>query len=134
MPGPLFAWLPDGKHVVTVGLAVLSVETGESTGLTSQPPNLPADFSPAVSPDGRTVAFGRSSGYDTSDLYLLDLAPDLRPSSKPRRLTSMKGRKPHSSLDTGREETHLHFGRRRDQPSLASVGLRFETSRAITFR
>ncbi len=89
--GPQFAWFPDGKHVVTAGLAVLSVETGESTDLTSRPPNLPADSSPAVSPDGRAVAFGRSSGYGTSELYLLDLAPDLRARGDPRRLTSHKG-------------------------------------------
>ena len=99
MPGPLFAWFPDGKHVVTAGLAVFSVETGESTELTSRPPNLLADSSPAVSPDGRTIAFGRSSGYGTSDVYLVDLTPDLRARGDPRRLTSQKGPN-HSSFWT----------------------------------
>ena len=37
VPGPLFAWLPDGKWVVTGGLALLSTESGEMRSLTSPP-------------------------------------------------------------------------------------------------
>ena len=58
--GPSFAWLPDGKWVVTDGLALLSTESGETRSLTSPPTKSSSDFSPAVSPDGRTVAFSRS--------------------------------------------------------------------------
>jgi Tol biopolymer transport system component len=36
-PGPLFAWLPDSKRVVTSGLTLLSVESGETRSLTSPP-------------------------------------------------------------------------------------------------
>ena len=96
-PGPLFAWLPDGKYVVTAGLTILSVETGEARSLTSPPPTVAPDFSPAVSPDGHTVAFARSSGYTKSELYLLDLGADLRPKGDPRRLTSLK-RLSHSAF------------------------------------
>ena len=34
---PTFAWLPDGKWVVTDGLALLSTESGETRSLTSPP-------------------------------------------------------------------------------------------------
>ena len=61
---PLFAWLPDGKWVVTDGLALLSTESGEIRSLTSPPTKSSPDFSPAVSPDGRTVAFSRSTSYE----------------------------------------------------------------------
>jgi Tol biopolymer transport system component len=85
------AWLPDGKWVVTDGLALLSTETGETRSLTSPPVKSFPDCSPAVSPDGRTVAFGRTTGYGTSDIYLLELSEDLKPKGEPRRLTSLKG-------------------------------------------
>jgi Tol biopolymer transport system component len=87
---PLFAWLPDGKWVVTDGLALLSMETGETRNLTSPPVKMLPDLSPAVSPDGRTVAFSRSPAYTVSDIYLLELSEDLKAKGEPRRLTSLK--------------------------------------------
>jgi Tol biopolymer transport system component len=89
-PGPLFAWLPDGKWVVTDGLALLSTESGEIRTLTSPPTKLLPDFSPAVSPDGRTVVFSRSVNIGVSELYLLELTDDLKPKTEPRRLTSLE--------------------------------------------
>ena len=59
LPGHSFAWLPDGKWVVTAGLGLLSTESGETRSLTL-PPTSSADYSPAVSTDGHTVAFTRS--------------------------------------------------------------------------
>ena len=88
---PSFAWLPDGKWVVTDGLALLSTESGETRSLTSPPTKSSPDFSPAVSPDGRTVAFSRSASFGASEIYLLDLTEDLKPKGEPRRLTSLKG-------------------------------------------
>jgi Tol biopolymer transport system component/predicted Ser/Thr protein kinase len=96
-----FAWLPDGKWVVTDGLALLSTESGETRSLTSPPtklsfatqttrdPVLRSGFDPAVSPDGRTVAFSRSSG-GSWEIYLLDLDEDLKPKGEPRQLTFLK--------------------------------------------
>jgi Tol biopolymer transport system component len=88
---PSFTWLPDGKWVVTDGLALLSTESGETRSLTSPPTKSFIDYSPAVSPDGRTVAFSRSASWFRSDIYLLDLTEDLKPKGEPRRLTSLKG-------------------------------------------
>jgi serine/threonine protein kinase len=88
---PSFAWLPDGQWVVTNGLALLSTESGETHSLTSPPADSYADWSPAVSPNGQTVAFSRSAGYHVSDIYLLDLTADLKPQAEPRRLTFLKG-------------------------------------------
>jgi Tol biopolymer transport system component len=90
-PARSFAWLPDGQRVVTDGLAVLSIETREIASLTSSPTKSSSDLSPAVSPDGRTVAFSRSVSFDVADIWLLDLTEDLKPKGEPRRLTSLKG-------------------------------------------
>ena len=86
-----FAWLPDGKWVITDGLVLLSTESGETRNLTSPPTKSSFDFSPAVSPDGRTVAFSRSTGFVASDIYLLDLTEDLKPKGEPRHPISLKG-------------------------------------------
>lgn len=86
-----FAWFPDGKWVATAGLALLSAESGETRSLTSPLRKSSSDRHPAVSPDGRTIAFGRSTGYNVWDIYLLDLSEDLKPKGEPRRLTSLKG-------------------------------------------
>ena len=76
---------------MTDGLTLLSTESGETHSLTSPPTKTSPDYSPAVSPDGRTVAFSRWTSYDWSDIYLLDLTEDLKPKGEPRRLTSFKG-------------------------------------------
>jgi serine/threonine protein kinase len=89
--GQAFAWLPNGKWVITDGLVLLSTESGEKRSLTSPPTKSSFDSSPAVSPNGRTVAFLRSSGYMTSDIYLIDLTDELKFDAEPRLLTS--GRK-----------------------------------------
>jgi len=61
--GRSFDWLPNGKWVVTDGLALLSLETRETRGLTSPSPKSSSDHFPSVSPDGRTVAFIREDSY-----------------------------------------------------------------------
>ena len=91
---PYLAWLPDGKSLVTfdrpapgqtTGLCVLSVASGEKRFLTTPPPNT-SDVHPAVSPDGRTVAFVRAANLGASHLYLLSLGTDGRAAGEPRRL------------------------------------------------
>ena len=84
-----FSWFPDGKWVVTDGLVLLSTESGETRNLTSPPTNLIPDSSPAVSPDGRIIAFTRLTSILASDIYLLELSENLKPKGKPRRLASL---------------------------------------------
>ena len=110
--GYSLAWLPDGKWVVTAGLAMMSIESGETRRLTSPRTKLSRDFSPAVSPDGHTIAFSRSTSVFVSDIYLLDLDEDLKPKGEPRRLTFLK-RNSYSPAWTpnGREIIFTSYGR-----------------------
>ena len=87
---PSFAWFPNGKWVVLNGLTLLSKETGETRRLTIPPKKEFADVSPAVSPDGHTVAFSRAASLLEWDIYLLDLTEDMKPKGEPRQLTTLK--------------------------------------------
>lgn len=92
------SWMPDGHALVLeiipapkrpAELWVVWVDSGGHRRLTSPPPGIPGDADPAVSPDGRTVAFSRATFWRTAELYLLDLKPDLTPAAPPRRLTDI---------------------------------------------
>jgi Tol biopolymer transport system component/DNA-binding winged helix-turn-helix (wHTH) protein len=81
-PGNSQYYSPDGKFLVIAdknsqeepfSLFLLSIETGEKQKLTSPPAGTVGDSYPAFSPDGKTVAFMRSSSSAISDLYLLPL-------------------------------------------------------------
>jgi len=94
--GPYLAWSPDSHWLAVAssdkpdGVKVLflySVETGEKRRLMSPPASPWGDTGPAFSPDGRTLAFARWTWWNNSDLYLLDLSPDLKPVAEPKRLT-----------------------------------------------
>lgn len=89
-PTRAFDWFPGGKWIVTDGLMLMSTESGDKHSLTSPPLKSSPDFSPAVSPDGRAVAFARASSYGISEIYVVDLTEDLKPHGQPRRLTSLK--------------------------------------------
>ncbi|HTS27773.1 MAG TPA: protein kinase [Bryobacteraceae bacterium] len=89
VPAPYISWFPDGKNMVTegfVGLVVASVETGEMRPLTTTPAGS-VDINPAVSPDGKRLAFVRAPLAASGTLYVLDLTEDLKPKTEPRRLT-----------------------------------------------
>jgi len=90
------AWSPDGKYLVLVdknaprepdSLFMLSVETGDKRRLTLPPAEYAGDWSPRFSPDGKTLAFGRSSSVLSGEIYVLPVTPDGRPLGEPRRLT-----------------------------------------------
>ena len=90
------AWSPDGKWLITgaqippetrQSLVRLSVETGEMQRLTNPPAaaNL-GDELPAISPDGRSLAFSRCATNSFSEIYLLPLAGNMMPGGEPRKL------------------------------------------------
>jgi Tol biopolymer transport system component/DNA-binding winged helix-turn-helix (wHTH) protein len=90
------SWSPDGKWLLvsdgslanvgaTVGLSLVSVETGEKRRLT-QPPAWNDDVSPAMSPDMKHLVFARHTGV-VSDLYDLNLSQRLQPVGEPKPLT-----------------------------------------------
>ena len=92
---PYLSWSPDSKYLVTVdraspgelpGLFVLSVTTGEKRRLTTPPAPALADTNPAVSPDGRALAFVRVISTSNPQLYVLPLSEDYRPTGAARRL------------------------------------------------
>ena len=91
------AWSPDGRWLVVShceredfaeGLFLISAPTGEKRRLTQPPRSFRGDFTPAFSPDGRTLAFSRLPGATASDVYLLLLSRAVRRSSAADRTTT----------------------------------------------
>ena len=89
---PALGWMPDGKHILVrhrkvetdqIGLFSLHVESGQMRQLTFPPKNY-HDASPAVSPDGRSLAFVRNAAVERGDIYIQDLS---REGSSPIRIT-----------------------------------------------
>jgi Tol biopolymer transport system component/DNA-binding winged helix-turn-helix (wHTH) protein len=91
----LLSWSPDGKQLALAdksapgepySIFLLSVETGDKRKLTSPPHGDFGDRSPRFSPDGKTIAFDRSSSLLSDEIYLLDVTSEERPLAEPRRL------------------------------------------------
>jgi len=93
---PSLNWSPDGRWLLVCGRApdrpsalwLVSGDSGEKRSLTLPPATYWGDLGGVFSPDGRTVAFARSDGVQSSDLYVLPLAADLTPRGAPQRLTN----------------------------------------------
>ena len=92
---PCLSWSPDSKYLMTVdrasageppGLFVLSIATGEKRRLTTPPAPALADTNPAVSPDGRALAFVRVISTSNPQLFVLPLSQDYRATGAARRL------------------------------------------------
>jgi serine/threonine protein kinase len=90
------AWSPDSSSLVVTdspgegqpdALFVVSLETGERRRLTNPRSPVLADTSPAVSPDGRSLAFLRRTSWGSGELQLLPLGKGLTASGEPERLT-----------------------------------------------
>lgn len=90
-------WHPDGDHLAVAGaefapnncgISFVSANTGRIHPLTGPPQSSMLDIAPAVSPDGRKIAFMRGSMWPAFLVYTLDISADLKPLGSPRPLTS----------------------------------------------
>ncbi len=88
----LVAWHPDSRHLIVshspqegqpFALWAVSLANGELRQLTHPPPKTDGDVDPAVSPDGRRLAFRRKLRGWTSDVFLLNLSPNLLAEGEP---------------------------------------------------
>jgi Tol biopolymer transport system component len=96
-PEPYLAWSRDGRWLIVperqsalepFGLTMISLESGQTRKLTVAPAQSLGDSAPAVSRDGRTLAFVRCKSVRVCDIWLLDLMPSGTPAGSPRRLTT----------------------------------------------
>jgi eukaryotic-like serine/threonine-protein kinase len=85
------AWMPDGRSIVLSGLRLLSLDTGKLRDLTTNAGARVSGWYPAVAPDGRTMAFARTSGFAGFGLYLLALSSDGTFKGAPRLLSLVDG-------------------------------------------
>jgi Tol biopolymer transport system component len=97
LPFPYMAWTPDGRWIFApdkgsasepYSLVLLSPDDGEKRRLTAPPAQSLGDTAPALSPDGRTLAFVRCSTAFVCGLYLQPLFPDFTAKETPKRLVA----------------------------------------------
>jgi Tol biopolymer transport system component len=91
------AWSPDGRWLAVShreladlanGLFLVSTQSGEIRRLTAVARGFYGDYTPVFSPDGRSLAFVRLSGWTSGAIYLLPLSGDFSATGEPRRLTT----------------------------------------------
>jgi Tol biopolymer transport system component/DNA-binding winged helix-turn-helix (wHTH) protein len=94
---PSFAWSPDGRWLAVShrepadlanALFLVSMETGQTRRMTTAPQGYVGDYMPAFSPDGRSLAFVRMSGWVAGEIHILTLAAGYSAVAEPKRLTS----------------------------------------------
>jgi eukaryotic-like serine/threonine-protein kinase len=87
-------WSPDGTTLAfsevipglsRKGIYLYNRRSGEKKRLTTPPPETWGDWNPHFSPDGRTIAFKRVTGFWADDLYLIPAA-----GGTPRRMTTTR--------------------------------------------
>lgn len=91
-------WSPDSNYLIVNaaehypgadGIVLVNVETGHSEWLI-KPLSDPTSVrnNPALSPDGRTLAFVQGRAFEQTELYLLSLNEKFRAAGEPAKLTS----------------------------------------------
>jgi len=89
--GNALSWSPDGKYLAFSGqpsphqpngIFLLSMETLDARQLTSPPEGFLGDSTPALSPDGKLLAFVRGASSRDVELYVMPLT-----GGEPKRLT-----------------------------------------------
>jgi eukaryotic-like serine/threonine-protein kinase len=98
--GQILAWSADSRFLVVstsaavgepVVLTAVEVATGATRLVTRASSDFDADLLPAISPDGRTLAFVRQRrGVRTGELYVQELSVGFEPVGEPRHL-AVKG-------------------------------------------
>jgi len=95
---PGLSWSPDGKWLAMKdrqegetqdSVYLISVETGEKRRLTHPPPGS-GDGTPALSPDGKHLAFSRTFTFGVSEAYVLDLSNGQTAGGAPKQLSFRK--------------------------------------------
>jgi Tol biopolymer transport system component/DNA-binding winged helix-turn-helix (wHTH) protein len=100
LPGSRFRlleWTPDARHLLislpesadNFRLFLVSIEDGQRAPIIARPAGGPMlwERSPAISRDGRRLAFSAGLTLDAGDIYVVELTKDLRSAGAPRRLT-----------------------------------------------
>lgn len=91
------AWSHDGRWLLfsdadspdsSRAIYAVSIQSGHRRRLTN-PPGAFGDESPALSPDGRTLAFVRKEAMHRGDVYVVEISSSLEPRSPPRRTTAI---------------------------------------------
>jgi Tol biopolymer transport system component len=90
------SWFPDGKRLVvaerdadglTSGIFLIPIEPGAKLRVVSNPIAAGAQYFPAVSPDGKALAYGLCPAAYSCDVHVSDLGSDLLAKGSPKRLT-----------------------------------------------
>jgi Tol biopolymer transport system component len=113
-PLPALAWMHDGQSLVAVeasekqspGLAILSLSDGKFLPLT-HPPAGAQDSTPAVSPDGISIAFVRTTGEENANIFVSDAA-----GANPTHAVTFDGRAIHGIAWTRDGQDLVYTGQR----------------------
>jgi Tol biopolymer transport system component/DNA-binding winged helix-turn-helix (wHTH) protein len=111
------SWMPDSKHLIVTeplapgnsAITLVDVVSGETKQLWNARPGEEFMF-PAVSPDGKTIAYANDTGRGVSAIYLLPTTPDATPQVLPGLFTNRAFRSAYNAQPAWTPGgTHLVF-------------------------